>query len=509
MSEVVNDIINKGIPVNASMLLYPQDILGLCDDKKKVEGAIKDSGKVILEYLKNKGIECPEISFLQVFRIVQDFDSIVKKICYSEDSIILTLAYNLNINDVPLDKLSQDKERLIEGINELRKISAEKKFQRCFPVLYKAYDDEVQCKKIAQSYRHTLDGYSATWKEKKVAKEALLGVFGSEEAVDDFLKKADVLLSPRIFANKCADLFEFVVKNTDELVDFFYEHPIDLALSSEREKKKFELYVASKYLEYVSLVPEEVKQDYLYYVSNYFLELGNNLDEDISVEVFNLNGEKREIVTQKVLLERYKKVLISNPNLKIVRLDSVDFSTMSPAEVEQFMKGYLEELSANWEMIPKGSLDEAFSKMVKAGTSNMSEEDRKIQQEKLASLYLDKKSLYESSDPYSILRGINTFDGYFAYVYPNGKVILDKYFENVSKGRLARDSAIYVMDFGDFYELSHLSKKELIGHEKCFRIIHAGNWQQRVRDVISSDGATDVSNCYKKLVSDGKISKSE
>ena len=38
MSEVVNDIINKGIPVNASMLLYPQDILGLCDDKKKVEG---------------------------------------------------------------------------------------------------------------------------------------------------------------------------------------------------------------------------------------------------------------------------------------------------------------------------------------------------------------------------------------------------------------------------------------------------------------------------------------
>ena len=65
------------------------------------------------------------------------------------------------------------------------------------------------------------------------------------------------------------------------------------------------------------------------------------------------------------------------------------------------------------------------------------------------------------------------------------------------------------MDFGDFYELSHLSKKELIGHEKCFRIIHAGNWQQRVRDVISSDGATDVSTCYKKLVSDGKISKSE
>ena len=116
MSEIVNDIINKGIPVNASMLLYPQDILGLCDDKKKVEGAIKGSGKVILEYLKNKGIECPEISFLQVFRIVQDFDSIVKKICYSEDSIILTLAYNLNINDVPLDKLSQDKERLIEGI---------------------------------------------------------------------------------------------------------------------------------------------------------------------------------------------------------------------------------------------------------------------------------------------------------------------------------------------------------------------------------------------------------
>lgn len=509
MSEAVSNIINKGIPVNASMLLYPQDILNLCDDKKQAEDAIKDSVRVVLEYFKDKKVECPELSFFQVFRIVQGLDSIVKRLCYSEDSIILTLAYNLNINDVALDKLSQDKERLVDGINELRKISAEKKFQRCFPALYKAYDDEVQCKRLAQSYRHTLDGYSATWKEKKIAKEALIRAFGTEEAVENFLKKADVLLSPRIFANKCADLFEFVVKNTDELVDFFYEHPIDLALSSEKEKKKFELYVASKYLEYVSLVPDKDKQDYLYYVSNYFLELGSDLDEDISIDVFKLNGEKKETITQKSLLERYKKILISNPNLKIVRLNSVDFSTMSPTEVEQFMKGYLEELSANWEMIPKGSLDEAFSKMVKVGTSNMNEEDRRIQQEKLASLYLDKKSLYESSDPYSILRGINTFDGYFAYVYPNGKVILDKYFENVSKGRLARDSAIYVMDFGDFYELSHLSKKELIGHEKCFRIIHAGNWQQRVRDVIGSNGKTDVSKCYKKLVDDGKVSKSE
>ena len=57
MSEAVSNVINKGIPVNASMLLYPQDILNLCDDKKQAEDAIKDSVRVVLEYFKDKNVE--------------------------------------------------------------------------------------------------------------------------------------------------------------------------------------------------------------------------------------------------------------------------------------------------------------------------------------------------------------------------------------------------------------------------------------------------------------------
>ena len=61
------------------------------------------------------------------------------------------------------------------------------------------------------------------------------------------------------------------------------------------------------------------------------------------------------------------------------------------------------------------------------------------------------------------------------------------------------------MNFNDFYELSHLSKRELINHPSCYRIIHAGNWQQKVKNIIGSDGDIDVSKCRKKLVETGKV----
>lgn len=508
MSSIVSDTINKGIPIDAQITMFTTDFLSLCDDKDK---AIKELNKVIDEitmYFKSKIEDCPEFVIAQTLSIVQERDCLTKKICYSVEALAATIAIELGLERMQIVDLIDlfNKEHIFEDtMKKLRRISSEKKFEREFPVLYDQYRLLVTYKKLAQRYNHVLNGYTSTWREKYEARVKLEENFGSREQIEEFLKRADLEVNPRKFANKCADLFEFISLNLDEVVQFMHEHPIDLTLFSEKERKRFELYVANRYLKYVTLVPDDDKQKYLYYVSNYFLELGNNIGSDVSIDVVNSENKKVTTVTPKILLEKYKKVLISNPSLKIVRLKSVDFSTMSPKEVKEFMDGYLKELSANWEIIPKGSFESTFAGVASKVTSNLSEEEKKAQQEKLANLYLEKKSLYESSDPYSILRGIKTFDGYYAYVYPNGKVILDKYFENVSTGRLAKDNAIYVMNFNDFYELSHLSKRELINHPSCYRIIHAGNWQEKVKNIIGIDGDIDVSKCRKKLVETGKV----
>lgn len=506
---IVSDTINKGIPIDAPITMFTSDFLELCDNKDKALKAINEVINEIVTYFKNNIEECPELEIAQVLSIVQDRDSITKRVCYSVDALAVTVIRELDLNNtkvVDLVDLFSENNEFCGAMSKLRRVYSEKQLEREFPSLHKKYVMLVKFKKVAQHFNHVINGYTYSLKEKYEARKQLKKTFGSNEEIKEFLKMAEVEVNPRRFASKCVDLFEFISTHIDEVVTFMHDHPIDLTLLSEVERKRFELYVANRYLTYVTLVPDAEKQKYLYYVSNYFLELGGDVESDISVNIADTKNKKITTITPKMLLEEYKKVLISNPNLKIVRLNSVDFSTMSPNEVSEFMDNYLKELSANWEMIPKGSMDEDFTSMVKTGTSSMDEEERRLLQERLANLYLEKKSLYESSDPYSILRGIKTFDGYYAYVYPNGKVILDKYFENVSTGRLAKDNAIYVMDFVDFYELSHLSKSELIGHEKCFRIIHAGNWQEKVRNVISSDGNTDVSKCSQQLIKTGAVS---
>ena len=175
---------------------------------------------------------------------------------------------------------------------------------------------------------------------------------------------------------------------------------------------------------------------------------------------------------------------------------------MSPNEVEEFMKDYLKDLSANWEMIPDGkTLDEAFTNSISRKTREMSEEEKARYREHLTELYLEKKTFHESSDPVCTLRGLNTFDGYVAYVHSNGKIVLEKYFENASTGRVSTGDAIYIMDSDDFHRLSQLSKRELIDSNQCKRVIHRGNWQSRVMDEIKSDGSNKSTGVdYKELV---------
>ena len=101
-------------------------------------------------------------------------------------------------------------------------------------------------------------------------------------------------------------------------------------------------------------------------------------------------------------------------------------------------------------------------------------------------LYVEKKELYGSTDPFFRIRGKDTFEGYVGFIYPNGKVILDKFFN--SNGRLADGEAIYVMDIDDFYRLSQFSKSVLMKDSKVQRVIHQGAWQDKVRRIIEKDG---------------------
>ncbi len=519
MLENVDEVINKGIPVNTPVTLLSRDLLNLCSNKKRIKIALNKSLEEFMDFLASKVDYYPNMQIFQTLGIVQDKENISKKLCFSVTAIVSTIIYNLNItkehdgrfldgedlNDFLLDEETGCK----RFVANLRMVSTDKKLSKNFPFIYQAYERALRDQKRAKEVKEYLTSPKLTFAQKRLLQEDLVASLGDKKSVDRFLKLADIKLNPAIYANACADILAYMIDNLDDVMDFLREHPVDLSSLDKEDMSRFELYVAHQHLQYAESVSPESKQRYLFYVSNYLLGLGDKVDSDLEIVVDEFKStipgipnKDGYVVTPKSLKERYKQLLINYPELKTVTLNSYDFSTMSPNEVEEFMKDYLKDLSANWEMIPDGkTLDEAFTNSISRKTREMSEEEKARYREHLTELYLEKKTFHESSDPVCTLRGLNTFDGYVAYVHSNGKIVLEKYFENANTGRVSTGDAIYIMDSDDFHRLSQLSKRELIESGQCKRVIHRGNWQSRVMDEIRSDGSNKSTvGEYKELV---------
>ena len=120
---------------------------------------------------------------------------------------------------------------------------------------------------------------------------------------------------------------------------------------------------------------------------------------------------------------------------------------------------------------------------------------------------MQKKDFYDRTDPFFRIIGKNTFEGYVGHIYTNGKVVLDKFFENQDTGRVAENQAIYIMDISDFYRLSSLQKQELIHNPLCKRIYHAGNWQGKIQTVIEDKRKSKTAEELKELIKTGNVQK--
>jgi len=230
-----------------------------------------------------------------------------------------------------------------------------------------------------------------------------------------------------------------------------------------------------------------------------------------------------------------KKVLLSlkvSENNKRGLYSTTDFTK----EYTEFYKRYLFEnediddelLSMMAEIPPK---DMFVDWEILPSTSNINKENSYIQnnhnitnQNKLQTtgklkvskdeIYKKKKELLEekitffsSTVPIIKIKGTNKMKGYYGYVYRNGNVIFEKYYEDIDNYVPAINEAIYVMNIHNFMELSKLSKSEIIEYIKenkssVRRIYHSKNWKEKIiriikeKTTITKDNVTEM---FKKL----------
>lgn len=510
--------LNRGVPVETPVSLIYSDLYNLCDNKSRFSKVVDKEFEKLYKFVMGENTKLGDMQLFQTMMVTTDSNTLEKNICFSFSGIISSIYINFNIDNMYYDMVINHKDCIkfmnvnlkdfIEKCNErksdLRIISKEKTLKREFPALYKIYLERKEkvdfynnCSEILENpERYGLSKLQARIKVFEFLKKNNID---ENTNLDEEIRNAQNF-SLENFCLDCAETLEYITSRILEIKAYLPNNPIDLSKISHFDKEKIDLYIANQFLLFAENATLEEKQRFLYHVTSYFLsDESRKTDTNLKIQCGNVNNNEFQVnesgyeVTPKNLYDRYKKLLIDNPTLHAIDFRGVDFSNMNLCEVEDYMNEFLNDLSANWEFLPKDDRTvekNVLDNIVKSSNKEESEKKKKLDRERLLDLYMEKKEFYDSSDPFFRIKGKNTFDGYIGYIYSNGKVILEKYYENSNTSRLAYGEAAYVMDIDKFYSLSRLTKNELITMDDsvCDRIIHKGNWQQKAQNVINQAG---------------------
>ena len=517
----INKVINKGVPISTPIVILERDLVDISNNGKKLEEQIIEKFYKYLDFIAEKCGKSNNVEFFMTTSIVSDPQTLEKKLCFSETGLINSIIFGLNIDNV-CDKITQAgvfstscyiedfldvyKDRIEDKIKSLRLISREDKLEKKFPRVYAKYKESEEYYKNLKEIKKSLENPKVDKMQALKVKAVLANILNDSKRNVDInkeLEKAEKF-SLYTFCNECADIYQEIINNFDEIVNFLYNYTIDIN-NTGINSEKLELYIVNQFIESCNLNPD-VKQRYIYYVSDYYnRDKSRRNDEKNYIEI-NRNGSKKRI-TPASLYKEYCEILKNNPEIKVVDLSKVDFSTMNLKEVEEFVMEFLKDLQANWEIIPETNYNNTVVEHLKGNYSGTTTYNGvKVSEEKLLEMFIDKKEFFASTDPFFRIKGKKTFEGYIGYIYTNGKVVLEKYYDKVSTGKLAYGDAIYVMNIEDFYRLSQFPKRVLMSDPSVERKVHNGNWQDEIRKIISKENQkAKTAEELKQLVKTKKI----
>lgn len=503
----INASINKGVPSGAPVILYYGDLINNVQDQEKMSQILNKTFQNYNNFIRNQSQILFGLEFNMAIAIVTDFNTLQRRIEISEHAFYESIKRDLNIN-LNMEKYNSDTEyrkalteEALLKLKILKKLKTPADLQKKFPTLYRGYlyyvKEYYSLKKDTIDPLAKLDPISRSFKIASLNKSIHENnSYSYDITILDLIKYINSF-NIKVYINDCVTAITNILKYQDKIINYIHSNPIDFSTLSDDDTDTLEFYFAYCNLKQVKNVDLDSRQNYLYYVSNYFKEHKDYMNSDISLVVgagdgkitqngtfstVNYDISEGKVITPKILYEMYRDILIENPDLKVVDFSHFDFAGMNLDEVSQFMKSYLKDLQVNWELLPPD--DKTFEKdiieHITTSTKNLNTKTKEQHQKKLLELFMAKKSLYDASNPLFRIKGKKTFDGYVGYVYPNGRVVLDKFYDKQTDSLLADGHAVYAMNIEEFYELSKLSKSELIKSKLCKRYIHKGDWAKRV-----------------------------
>ncbi len=187
--------------------------------------------------------------------------------------------------------------------------------------------------------------------------------------------------------------------------------------------------------------------------------------------------------------------------------DIKDMGTREDIEKEVVKYRYGEDyqnITASWEFIKKGEAEKTFINYKRTSTERKERDEIDVDY---------RMSVFRKTDYLCQIVGIDKFAGYIGYIYQNGIIAFEKFFDE--KNRPSKDNnATYIMNVKNFEYFSSLSKPEIIeyikdmGNEEVDRKYHSSKWEKNIRKIVENPNCDDeMKERVKVIITEGRKTK--
>ena len=411
--------------------------------------------------------------FIDKITCYNDGTKIIGTMCPSYKEFLEKIFDLLNVNPNLKHLVYKDdqdlEDVLMARIEKMKYLQDEEDLQSNFPKIYRDLQDgRAYINDVKKRERELKKNTTISEEEREKQKEKL-------KKEDKHFRRC--ALSPGFTAKKQSDGFLY---KQIELYKRFVE----------RRKQYKELTKANDYNKYIAK-NFDVDKIALYVVYGYLNAIDAYTDREKQLKYYNL-------------VELY----LNNPAVKkdvSIFVDGIDINydlICNRAKAAQKKLNRV-DIKVEWELLPVGSGyktvggNSTTSRNVQMSPDQLEEINRR--RERNIEVGKEQTEFFMNTNYSAKAIGLKKFKGYFAYIYPNGIVVLEKDFRE--KYPSTAEGAIYTMYARDFELLSGIGKTDLIYHPLLIdHNYHNGDWKSKINAYINKEGTPEEQEEAKQLI---------
>ncbi len=356
----------------------------------------------------------------------------------------------------------------------------------------------------------------------------IVNEYGFELSKEKEISKKDMYLLKLIY---------LTMKKLKNTMQKFRDKSKDFNLSGFIEcfdLEKLYLVLAKCFLDYANILydvapnqPMAGISEPLSYVSN----TRKNLGKDYNISIKCYDDEKDwfydyDFQTLKEDLNKYCShfdFLIKEISVEEIESNGLKKAKEASKYLSEQEKNKLDTLKASWKFMEKGSRKNVSS-VKNNSDSNRSSNTHKKSDTYYAEKFEERLDTFENTNYLYKIVGMDKFDGYVGFIYADGTVLFEKFFE-ITKNKITGEeekrpcklsNATYKMNIYNFAQFSKLTKQEIIeyikniGCEELERFYHSKNWSKNIRkkaEAYSKNRDLDIYSEISSLIDKGDLTK--